>query len=132
VTQRVDAKPSTLALDGGWSMAGGSYSGGTALSTDQVGATATWRGRASDLLIIGPVGPTRGRLEVIVDGHLVETVSLNAGTYAARRVLASLHWPATAEHRVVLRADGGAGRTVAIDELVRLDAGTLSSPASTP
>ena len=113
-------------------MAGGSYSGGSALSTNQVGATATWQGRASDLLIIGPVGPTRGRLEVIVDGHLVKTVSLNAGAYAARRLLASLHWAGTGEHRVVLRSDGAAGRTVAIDELVRLDSGTLSSPASRP
>ena len=132
VSQRIDARPSTLALHGAWSMAGGSYSGGSALSTDQAGATATWEGRASDLLIIGPVGPTRGRLEVIVDGHLVKTVSLNAGTYAPRRLLASLHWAGTGEHRVVLRAASADGRTVAIDELVRLDSGTLSSPASTP
>jgi hypothetical protein len=132
VTQRIDARPSTLGLHGTWSMAGGSYSAGSALSTDQVGATATWEGRASGLLIIGPVGPTRGRLEVIVDGHLVKAVSLSAGAYAARRVLASLHWAETGEHRVVLRADGVAGRTVAIDELVRLDSGTLSSPASMP
>jgi hypothetical protein len=130
VSERIDARPSTLALHGAWSMAGGSYSGGSALSTNQAGATATWQGRASDLLIIGPVGPTRGRLEVIVDGRLEKSVSLNAGTYAARRLLASLHWSGTGEHRVVLRAEGAGGRTVAIDELVRLDSGTLSSPAS--
>ena len=132
VTERIDASATTLALRGAWSMAGGQYGGGTVLSTDQLGATATWRGPASDLLIIGPVGPTRGRLEVIVDGHLVRTVSLRASAYAARRVLATLHWPVTGDHQVVLRAAGVGGRTVAIDEIVGLESGSLSSPASVP
>jgi hypothetical protein len=133
VTSRIDASARTLALSGAWSMAGGAgYSGGSALSTDQVGATATWRGAAGDLLIIGPVGPTRGRLDVMVDGRLVETVSLRANRYVARKVLASLHWDGTGDHVVVLRAAGVAGRTVAIDEIVRLGSGPLSSPASAP
>jgi hypothetical protein len=133
VTARIDASAASLKLSGTWSRAGGSgYSGGSALSTEQTGARATWHGTASDLLIIGPVGPTRGRLDVIVDGHLVDTISLRADRYLARKVLASLHWNATGEHEVVLRAAGGSGRTVAIDELVRLSSGSLSSPASTP
>jgi hypothetical protein len=133
VTARIDANAGSLTLSGSWSLAGGSgYRGGSALSTDQVGARATWHGTASDLLVIGPVGPTRGRLDVIVDGHLVDTVSLRADHYLARKVLASLHWDGTGEHEVVLRAASGSGRTVAIDELVRLESGSLSSPASTP
>ncbi|HET7473154.1 MAG TPA: alginate lyase family protein [Candidatus Limnocylindrales bacterium] len=132
-TARIDARSTTLALHGAWSMAGGDgYSSGTALSTDQPGASATWKGTASDLLIIGPVGPTRGEMEVIVDGKLADRISLRANAYRARQVLDALHWTTPGSHTVVIRASGGAGRTVAVDELVRLDAGSLSSPASTP
>jgi hypothetical protein len=133
VTDRLDANATTLTLSGAWSLARGpGYSAGSALSTDHVGASATWSGRASDLLIIGPVGPTRGRLEVIVDGRLVQSVSLRADRYVARSVLASVRWNDTGDHEVVLRAAGTSGRTVAVDEIVRLDAGSLSAPASTP
>jgi hypothetical protein len=133
VTDRIDASPATLRVEGSWSMAGGDrYSSASALSTTQAGATATWVGTASDVLIVGPVGPTRGRLDVIADGTLVETVSLRSSSYSARRVLATVHWSTTGEHTLALRAAGAAGRTVAIDELVRFEAGTLSSPASTP
>jgi hypothetical protein len=132
-TGRIDARSTTLALDGSWSMAGSAgYSFGTALSTDQVGATATWKGTARDLLIIGPVGPTRGEIEVIVDGKLKHRISLRASSYVARQVLEALHWATSGAHTVVIRAAGAAGRTAAIDELVRLDSGPLSSPASTP
>lgn len=133
VTERVDATGATLKLSGSWSMAGGSgYRNGAALSTGQTGATATWRGAVSEMLIIGPVGPTRGRLEVLVDGRLVESVSLRAASYRARQVLAHVRLDGGGNHTVVLRAAAGSGRTVAVDELVRLVSGPLSSPASTP
>ncbi|MFL5779529.1 MAG: alginate lyase family protein, partial [Chloroflexota bacterium] len=132
VIGRVDASGATLALKGSWSVAQGSgYRAGAALSTNQAGATATWRGAVSELLIIGPVGPTRGRLDVLVDGRLVDSVSLGTNTYQARRVLAHLRLDRGGDHTIVLRA-AGSSRTVAIDELVRLVSGPLSSPASTP
>ncbi len=133
-TERIDAGPASLSLDGDWAMAAGSgYSGGHALSTDRSGSTATWRGRAGDLLVIGPVGPTRGQLEVIVDGRSVATVSLHAASYAARRVLATIHFDGSGDHEVVLRAAGRAGAsTVAVDEIVRLATAGLSSPGAAP
>ena len=133
-TERIDAGPGSLALDGDWAMAAGSgYSGGRALSTAQSGATATWRGRAGDLLVIGPVGPSRGQLEVIVDGRSVATVSLHAASYVARRVLATVHFDLSGDHEVVLRAIARPGAsTVAVDEIVRLETGVLSSPGAAP
>jgi hypothetical protein len=133
VTDRIDASGKTLALRGSWSMAGGShYSSGTVLSTDRTGATATWDGTARDLVIIGPIGPTRGEMQVLVDGKLIDTIQLHASSYVARQVLATLHWSTPGAHTVVIRASSADGRTVAVDELVRLDGGALSSPASTP
>jgi hypothetical protein len=107
------------------------YSGGEAASTNQSGASATWKGTASGLLVIGPVGPTRGGLAVYVDGTLVEKIALRAATFAPRRVLASLTWPETRTHEVVLKAlDTTGGSTVALDELVRLEGGSVSSTGS--
>jgi hypothetical protein len=133
VSSRIDAGPKTLALRGSWSMAGGTgYSSGTVLSTDRSGATATWDGTARDLVIIGPIGPTRGEMQVLVDGKLTDTIPLHAGSYVARQILATLHWSTAGAHTVVIRASSANGLTVAVDELVRLDGGVLSSPSSTP
>jgi len=129
-TARVDANGAVMNLAGSWTAAGHSgYSGGEALSTKQVGASATWHGRAIDLLIIGPVGPTRGSFQLIVDGTLVKTVSEYARTFAARTVLAEIHWSSTDQHTIVIRTVASShGSTVAIDELVTLTTGALSQP----
>ena len=131
-TARVDAGTRSLTVTGSWQAAGHpGYSGGAALSTKQVGATATWRGRISDLLIIGPVGPTRGRFDLIVDGKVVQTITQYARTFVARTVLAQVHWSTTEEHTIVIRTrSSSSGTTVAIDELVTLATGALSQPGS--
>ncbi len=133
--ERIDAGPDALALSGSWETArADAYSGGEAASTNQSGASATWTGTASGLLVIGPVGPTRGSLGVYVDGSLTTTVPLRAPRFAARRVLAALTWPGTTSHEVVLKAldSTGGGSTVAVDELVRLEGGSVSSTGSGP
>jgi hypothetical protein len=82
-----------------------------------------WRGTARSLVIVGPVGPTRGRLVVEVDGERVDVVDLYAPDFAARTVLVALHWNDGAEHVVRLEARHRSGRTtVAIDDLVALTA----------
>jgi hypothetical protein len=131
-TARVDAGSRSLTVTGSWAAAGlAGYSGGTAFSTKQVGATATWHGRISDLLLIGPVGPTRGRFDLIVDGKLVQTVTEHARTFVARTVLAQLHWSTTGDHTITIRTrSSSGGSTVAIDDLVTLATGSLSQPGS--
>jgi hypothetical protein len=131
-TARVDAGSRSLTVTGSWAAAGlAGYSGGTAFSTKQVGATATWRGRISDLLLIGPVGPTRGRFDLIVDGKVVQTVTEHARTFVARTVLAQLHWSTTGDHTITIRTrSSSGGSTVAIDDLVTLATGSLSQPGS--
>ena len=122
--RRQEATARTVDLAGSWSRAAASsYSAGRALSTDVDGAAVVWRGTARSLVIVGPVGPTRGRLVVEVDGERVDVVDLYAPDFAARTVLADLHWNDGAEHEVRLEARHRSGRTtVAIDDLVTLTA----------
>jgi hypothetical protein len=127
LVRRVEASSRTVELTGSWSRAASpSYSGGSALSTDQADATMTWRGTARSLIVVGPVGPTRGRLVIDVDGERAEVVELVSPTFTARTVLFAVHWSDGGEHEVRLEARHRSGRTtVAVDDLVILT-GTVS------
>lgn len=132
--RRQEASARTVDLEGSWSHAEASgYSAGSALSTDSAGAAVVWRGTARSLVIVGPVGPTRGRLVVEVDGERVDVVDLYAPDFAARTVLVALHWNDGAEHVVRLEARHRSGRTtVAIDDLVTLTAAITVVRDSSP
>jgi hypothetical protein len=127
LVRRVEASSRTVELTGSWSRAASpSYSAGSALSTDQADATLTWRGTARSLIVVGPVGPTRGRLVIDVDGERAEVVELVSPTFTARTVLFAVHWSDGGEHEVRLEARHRSGRTtVAVDDLVVLT-GTVS------
>jgi hypothetical protein len=119
---RIEATRRTVAIDGSWErVAFGAYSGGSALSTDGNGATLTWQGTTGGIAIVGPTGPTRGRMIVTVDGTRADVVDLRSAKFLARQVLFTASWPAAAAHEIAIEAEPvGGRRTVAVDDIVTL------------
>ena len=80
-------------------------------------ASATYTFDGASVAWAGPVGPTRGKARIIVDGRLVATVDTYRATFKAREVL----WAATLKdgrHTLRIQVLGTAGRpTVAVDGL---------------
>jgi subtilisin len=74
-------------------------------STARARTTFTGRGVA----IIAPVGPTRGRATVYVDGVYRGTVNFRASAGASRRVMFSTAWTTAGTHTIELRV-GTTGR----------------------
>ena len=65
---------------------------------------------------MGPVGPTRGKAKVYIDGKAVATVDLRRSTFQARKILfarALTAGPHT--FKIVVTSSG---RPVAIDDLI--------------
>jgi hypothetical protein len=86
-------------------------------STPRATATLAFTGR--QISWMGPVGPTRGRARVFVDGKFVATVDLRASRFAARRTLFSTSWATSAAHSLRIEVAAAPGRpVVAIDQLV--------------
>jgi hypothetical protein len=109
---------SAIAWGGTWSSAGyPRYAGGTVRYATSAGARATLAFSGKAISWIGPVGPTRGRARVYVDGKLVGTIDLHASRFAARRTLYSTSWSTSGAHTLRILV-ASAGRPVAIDELV--------------
>ena len=69
--------------------------------------------------IDGPVGPTRGRAAVYVDGKRVGVVDLGARRFRARATIFACSWPHRGVHWVELRVIATRGRpVVAVDRVV--------------
>ena len=81
------------------------------------GATATYAFYGSSIAWVGPVGPTRGRAKVIVDGRTVATVDLRRSSFKPRVTLFDQSWKRAGKHTLTIRVVGN-GRPVAIDEFV--------------
>ena len=65
---------------------------------------------------MGPVGPTRGKARVYIDGKAVATVDLRRSTFQARKILFSRALAAGPHtFKIVVTSSG---RPVAIDELI--------------
>jgi hypothetical protein len=109
---------SAIAYAGGWSLARfGAYTGGQVKYSvrDRATATLTFTGRS--ISWIGPVGPTRGRARIFVDGVAVATVDLRRSSFRARATLFHKTLATTGQHTLTIRVIGS-GRPVAIDEFV--------------
>jgi Alginate lyase len=120
--ERIEATSRTADLSGTWARVGYSgYSGGSALSTDARGAKVVWRGTTQSIAIVGPTGPTRGRMIVTVDGVRADDIDLRSSRFRARNVLFTTSWRDASVHELVIEARPSSGRrTVAIDDIVTL------------
>jgi hypothetical protein len=84
--------------------------------------TMEFTGRA--VAIRGPIGPTRGEVDVIVDGETVGRIDLGADRFVGSVIVFERAWASDGRHRVGLRVVGTAGRAVvAIDAIDVIDGG---------
>ncbi len=130
--ERIEATSRTVDLSGAWErVAFDGYSGGSALSTDARGAKLIWRGTTQSIAIVGPTGPTRGRMVVNVDGNRADDVDLRSSRFRPRHVLFTASWDGAAVHEVEIEARPSSGRrTVAVDDIVTLTSTIIVPPGS--
>ena len=78
--------------------------------SDVAGASAVFEFVGRDVAWIAEKGPMKGSAKVYVDGDLMATINLNAGSDAARRIVFRKHWSTAGSHRIRYRG-GGNGRS---------------------
>jgi len=118
VALHVGQSAGAISYAGGWSMARfGAYTGGRVKYSVRDGATATFTFSGRSVAWIGPLGPTRGRARVLVDGVSVGTVDLRRSSFRARATVFRKAWASASAHSVTIQVIGS-GRPVAIDEFV--------------
>ncbi|MFI5292402.1 MAG: hypothetical protein ACHQ02_06015, partial [Candidatus Limnocylindrales bacterium] len=122
-THRYSEMSSKIAYRGTWRTAGSSrYAGNAAMYDTKAGATATFRFSGSKVVWYGPVGPTRGKAKVLVDGTYLKTVDLFAHSFTARTAVFSKTWPSAGAHTLTIQVLGTAGHPyVAIDGFTVVD-----------
>jgi hypothetical protein len=113
-------RSSTISYGGAWHVARApTYAGGRVSYASGAGATAaiTFTGRR--IAWYGPLGPTRGKARIVVDGVVQETVDLNRSRFQPRSLLYSHSWTAAGRHSLLIEVVATSGhKLVAIDELV--------------
>jgi len=92
------------------------YRGDTAAYSREAGATATLRFSGRKVIWMGPVGPTRGRAKITIDGTYVKTIDLVASRFSAHHALFSKSWAGAGPHTLRITVVGTPGRpSVGID-----------------
>jgi hypothetical protein len=87
------------------------------LYADRSGATATYTFYAKSVAWVGPVGPTRGKARVAIDGKVVGTVDLRRSRFKPQVTIFDRSWKRVGTHTITITVVGS-GRPVAIDEFV--------------
>jgi len=130
----VQESSKSIAYNGHWSrILYSSYSGGSARSTDQLGAGATYTFHGTAIAWVGPTGPTRGEAKVYIDGTYVKTVDTYATSYDPSDILFVRTFDGSGTHTIKFVVQATAGHpTVALDKfIVRGDPRTSISAAVT-
>ncbi len=106
---------------------------GKARSTKARSAKASLQFTGTAIAWVGPVGPSRGKARVYIDGRLVTTVNTWASTFRASRVLFTKSWAKVGTHRISIVANGTPGHPmVALDAFLVRRERVAQSPAPTP
>lgn len=113
-------RSATIDYTGTWHVArAASYAGGRVAYSSTPGATAEITFTGQRIAWYGPVGPTRGKARVLLDGAVAATVDLNRSTFRPRELLYSRTWKTAGRHSLVIEVLATRGhKLVAIDELV--------------
>ncbi len=102
---------STVRRSAGWTRyASASALGGYAAMATRAGATLRYTFKGRGIAVVGPVGPTRGKLEIRLDGVHVAYVSAYAARPASRWVLHAMTVDPTRSHTLEVRVLGTARR----------------------
>ena len=117
-TRRISESNLGIVYNGRWRDARyRSYAGDHVRYAQTSGATATYRFYANSVAWIGPVGPTRGKARIAIDGKVVATIDLRRSRFDPRVTLFHRSWKHVATHTLTITVVGS-GRPVAIDEFV--------------
>jgi hypothetical protein len=119
-THRYSERSSTIDYAGTWRSARhGGYAGGSVRYATAAGATATFTFTGRRVAWYGPVGPTRGKARVRIDGVAVKTVNLKRSSFDPTTVLYSASWKTSGAHTLEIEVLATPGhRLVAIAEIV--------------
>jgi hypothetical protein len=115
---------SLLRWSGSWKRVSGSrYLGGYVHATNSNGPSVKISFSGASVSLVGPVGPTRGKSKVYIDGAYVATVDQYRSSYVPRKMLFARNL-SDGSHTVEIRALGTAGHpTVAVDHMYLLNPG---------
>lgn len=113
-------RSSTISYAGAWHVARSSgYAGGRVSYATNPGNTATITFSGSRIAWYGPLGPTRGKARIMLDGVVQKTVDLSRAGFRPHALLYSHSWSAIGRHSLVIEVLATRGhKLVAIDELV--------------
>jgi hypothetical protein len=117
-TRRIGETNIGIAYAGRWETARHfGYADRQVLYAEKAGATATYPFYGKSVAWVGPVGPTRGKAQVLLDGKLVATVDLRRGSFKPRVTVFETSFKRVGKHTLTIKVIGN-GRPVAIDEFV--------------
>ena len=117
VTTIYSERSGAIRYRGGWADAsGGGYAGGHVAWSAEPGAKATFTFTGSSVAWTGPVGPTRGRALVRIDGRAVARVSLWRTSFHPSTVLYRHGFRTAGRHSITIEVLAASGHpVVAID-----------------
>jgi hypothetical protein len=111
-----DGSPS-IRYGSGWRTATYStYTGRRVTYASTTGASVSFSFTGNGIAWYGPVGPTRGKARVYIDGKAVATVDLRRADFSARRLLFAR--PLSSQRHTLRIVVISSGRPVAIDDLL--------------
>lgn len=118
--RRYSERSSVIDFTGTWRSARYSgYAGKAVRYATGSGATASITFTGSRIAWKGPVGPTRGKARVTIDGEVVKTVNLKRSSFQASTTIYSVSWKTAGRHTLQIEVLDSPGRgPIAIDELV--------------
>lgn len=114
-----------IGYTGAWSSASSrTFSDGRVRYSTDRGATIELKFHGRAVAVRGPIGPTRGEADVIVDGQTVGRIDLGAPDFVGSFVVFEQSWAMDGDHTIALRVVGTPGRrVVAVDSITTLDGG---------
>jgi len=115
-TRFISERSAAVSYRGSWGTAAGPYRGGAVAYSTSAGATASLRFTGTQVSWVGPLGPTRGSAQVILDGRVVATVSLWRASFIGQATLFTRSFASAGSHTLTIRVLSAPGHPyVAID-----------------
>jgi hypothetical protein len=119
-SDRISERNGRITYTGPWKTARHrTYAGNAVKYATARGATATLTFTGSKVTWYGPVGPTRGKARVTIDGKVIKTVDLRRKAFDARASVFSRSWKTSGDHVLTIEVVGTKGHPmVALDEFL--------------